>query len=142
MQILSSDPMTSFNSSFSADSDHTSPSHSMSQPEQFSQQEQQQQRETSPLSPGDVGTRSTDGAGKVEDDVLPTQQDVHSREEGAEASELPEAVTPAPRERENHEPGHSQSFSESVGYLSNRWNASSSFTTPSTLGHARDDSFK
>ncbi|POR31327.1 GS homeobox 2 [Tolypocladium paradoxum] len=34
------------------------------------------------------------------------------------------------------------SFSSSVGYLANRWNLGSSFSTPSTLGRGGDDSLK
>lgn len=34
------------------------------------------------------------------------------------------------------------SFASSVGYLANRWNLGSSFSTPSTLGRGRDDSLK
>jgi hypothetical protein len=34
----------------------------------------------------------------------------------------------------------SRSFSGSIGYLSNRWNLASSFSTPSPL--SRDDSFR
>lgn len=36
----------------------------------------------------------------------------------------------------------SQSFSSSVGYLANRWNIGSSFSTPSSLGRGMDESFK
>lgn len=36
----------------------------------------------------------------------------------------------------------SSSMSSSVGYLANRWNLGSSFSTPSTVGRGGDDSFK
>ncbi|KAF7563509.1 hypothetical protein G7046_g632 [Stylonectria norvegica] len=36
----------------------------------------------------------------------------------------------------------SSSLSSSIGYLANRWNLGSSFSTPSTLGRSSDESFK
>lgn len=38
--------------------------------------------------------------------------------------------------------GLASSFSSSVGYLSNRWNHGSSFSTPTTLGRGPDDSLR
>ena len=48
-----------------------------------------------------------------------------------------------PSSQESERDGNpSQSFSASVGYLSNRWNLGSSFSTPSTLGRGPDDSLR
>lgn len=44
------------------------------------------------------------------------------------------------RSQDSEAIGHS--FSSSVGYLANRWNLGSSFSTPSTLGRGGDDSLR
>ncbi|KAK7430851.1 hypothetical protein QQZ08_002640 [Neonectria magnoliae] len=55
----------------------------------------------------------------------------------------PKHDDPSPS-HESHDGSHSlsASMSSSVGYLANRWNLGSSFSTPSTLGRGGDDSFK
>lgn len=70
-------------------------------------------------------------------------RDIQSREE-VHKNERSDAVTPPQKEgsSETSQQQPSQSFSSSVGYLSNRWNPASSFSTPSTLDRRGDDSFK
>ncbi|KAK0735016.1 hypothetical protein B0T26DRAFT_671218 [Lasiosphaeria miniovina] len=126
MQILSSDPMP-FNSSFSTDNGNTSPAQSMSRPE------------TGATSPPPL-----DHAGSSICDDQDRTQDILSYDDANPGFPLLEAVTPAQKTKPADESHQSltRSFSGSVGYLSNRWNMSSSFSSPSALGHGGDDSFK
>lgn len=50
-----------------------------------------------------------------------------------------EEATPPLQESQASSHTASQSFSGPVGYLANRWNLGSSFSTPSTQGSARDE---
>lgn len=131
MQILASDPL-SYNSSFSSDNLHTSPVQSMSQPDRHV---------VSPLHSDPASSTSDEAETTEPPQELPRDA---QRPEVPESSAPKEAATPPQKERpiEERARGLSQSFSSSVGYLSNRWNPASSFTTPSTLGRRGDDSFK
>lgn len=126
MQILSSDPMP-YNSSFSTDNGDTSPAQSMSRPETGA---------TSPPPLDHAGSSTCDGQDRTQDDL--------GCDDANPSLPLPEAVTPAQKTKPADESHQSltRSFSGSVGYLSNRWNMSSSFSSPSTLGQGGDDSFK
>ncbi|KAK0731236.1 hypothetical protein B0H67DRAFT_477236 [Lasiosphaeris hirsuta] len=131
MQILSSDPV-SFDSSFSSDNLHTSPTESMSQLDRSV---------ASPLH-SDPASSTSDEA-EINEPPQETSRDTQHGED-PESSEPREAATPPPKRGyiEERALGLSRSFSSSVGYLSNRWNPASSFTTPSTLGRRGDDFFK
>ncbi|KXX80145.1 Homeobox protein YOX1 [Madurella mycetomatis] len=132
MQILSSDPVP-YNTSFSSEVSNSSPGQNMPLPEQ---------RAISPLNSDPALSPSDKPEGEQE------AQEVQQVPQEAGVWEVRERVggqesaTPAPNERTGAGAGQplSRSFSGSVGYLSNRWNIASSFSTPSQP--ARDDSFR
>lgn len=118
MQILSSDPLP-YTSSGILGSSNTSPFQVLS----FSEPES-----TSPVGSETGRPNSSDEA-----------------EENAAAAARPtvpgnsptQSNEPSPRATESFDDSRpfSQSLPSSVGYLSNRWNTGSSFSSPSTLGH-------
>jgi hypothetical protein len=130
MQILSSDPAAPFNMSPHASSTDVSSSqggHSFAEP-----------RPSSPAH-SDAGfatvERSDANAAPTEDKSGADRP--HSSPNGSAPGSSQEAdITDDSFQL-------SRSFPGAVGYLSNRWNAGSSFSTPSTLGHRiGDDSIK
>ncbi|KAM7223160.1 pah4 homeobox protein encoded by the pah4 protein [Rhypophila decipiens] len=136
MQILSSDPLN-YNSSF--DSEHTSPLQSMSRPEHES---------SPPMRSDHIVTTSSDSPEQRLVRETPQMPREPRREVEADANvQQITSVTPPQKELQTKTPINppqplSQSFPSSVGYLSNRWNSSNSFATPSTLGRPGDDSFR
>ena len=129
MQIISSDPAP-YNTPFSSDNSNTSP----------------EQRVTARPDPDSTSPLRSDTAppcARHEAEKTPQVPRGARNLEGTEArNKEAVAVTPAPKERGIQTPHHSlsRSFSGSVGYLSNRWNQTNSFTTPVSFG--RDDSYK
>ncbi|KAK4160943.1 pah4 homeobox protein encoded by the pah4 protein [Cladorrhinum sp. PSN259] len=128
MQIISSDPAP-YNTSFSSDNSNTSPVQAIiSRPEPDS---------TSPLRPNFAPLILSDEPEKAPEIPIESRplEEMEARKKEAVA------VTPAPKERGIETPHQSlsRSFSGSVGYLSNRWNQTSSFATPVNFG--RDESF-
>ncbi len=131
MQILSSDPPMPY--SFSSDNIETSPNQGSAWPDRSA---------TSPMHTGPArpGT-AADEPGKAED---------ASKEDEPRPDVAKEDVPPTdtqPQRGEILEPSSSQqlsqSFSSVVGYLSNRWNPGSSFSTPpSALGDRGDESLR
>ncbi|OAQ72751.1 homeobox transcription factor [Pochonia chlamydosporia 170] len=69
-----------------------------------------------------IATPRPGGTGHDDDASPPQSQEVPSSQRSQDSEPM------------NH------SFSSSVGYLANRWNLGSSFSTPSTLGRGADDS--
>ncbi|KAK1769706.1 hypothetical protein QBC33DRAFT_531698 [Phialemonium atrogriseum] len=123
MQILSSDPMP-YNSSEALDASNSSPGHRLSLTGRES---------TSPAASDAGHASSSDEAEK------------NAGETGQTMPENSQPNEPSPLGVESSDDSlHlSRSFASSVGYLSNRWNPGSSFSTPSTLGHrAGDDSVR
>ncbi|KAK4231749.1 pah4 homeobox protein encoded by the pah4 protein [Podospora fimiseda] len=128
MQIISSDP-AAYNTSFSSDNSSTSPVQAIilrPEPESTSPL----RSDIAPPFPSDEPEK----AAEMPCESRPVEETQARKQEAV-------AATPAPKERGIETPHHSlsQSFSGSVGYLSNRWNPSSSFATPVNLG--RDESF-
>ncbi|KAK4202522.1 pah4 homeobox protein encoded by the pah4 protein [Triangularia verruculosa] len=123
MQILSSDPAP-YNASFSSDITTTSPVQPVSHPEQ---------EPTSPAQPD----RPVSQAGEEAEPIAEVPREAREWEEPQENAK--ELATPKPRPAHDQSSALSQSFSASVGYLSNRWNAGNSFTTPVNAG--RDEPF-
>ena len=129
MQILSSDP-PAFNSSFSSDNADPLLSSTMSRPE-----------------PGVASPPHSDAPSSHsgdEPEQTPAVPWEARKWDDEEAPEKSVAMTPAQKSQASREtvPGSSQSQSSFVGYLSNRWNNGSSFTTPSTLGRHEGDSVR
>jgi hypothetical protein len=125
MQILSPDGIA-YGASRFLDPTHTSPTHRMSMSGPGL---------TSPASSDSGPEEAARNAGQVVD---------HSAG-GIASHSPPHSDGPSPRDGESGEDSLrlSRSFPGSVGYLANRWNPGSSFSTPSTLGHgAGDDSIK
>ncbi|KAK4672338.1 hypothetical protein QC763_102230 [Podospora pseudopauciseta] len=127
MQILSSDPAP-YNTAFSSDITNTSPLQSLSRPEQ---------EPTSPTQPD----RPVSQAGEEPEPVAEVRRETSKWEEPRDNAK--ELATPAPKPRSAHDQSSalSQSFSASVGYLSNRWNTGNSFTTPAPVTAGRDEPF-
>ncbi|KAK3694935.1 hypothetical protein B0T22DRAFT_87551 [Podospora appendiculata] len=155
MQILSSDAI-SYNSSFSTDIGSTSPAQnlSQSQPEQEQEQErghEQEQRQgqehgsSSPPRSEHSAHSESSSQGRQEAARIKAPQETPRRDE-AEICFPAGLETVTPVQRDGSESGQQQPtqfLPSSVGYLSNRWNPASSFSTPSTLGRAvADESFK
>ncbi|KAK3337449.1 hypothetical protein B0T19DRAFT_72940 [Cercophora scortea] len=154
MQILSSDAV-SYNSSFGTDIGSTSPEQALSQPEQEEGQEQEQQQEQNhdlnhgssspPRSQHSQHSKSSSQGDRETAARIKAPQETPRRDE-AEIRFPAGLETVTPVQRDGSEPAQQQPpqfLSSSVGYLSNRWNPASSFSTPSTLGRAvADESFK
>lgn len=132
MQILSSDPVP-YNSSFSSEVGNSSPGQTMQLPEQ---------RAVSPLNSDPTVSPSDKPEGEQEAQKVQQVPQEAGVWEARERAGGQESATPAPNERTEAEARQSlsRSFSGSVGYLSNRWNIASSFSTPSQP--ARYDSFR
>lgn len=137
MQILSSDPVTYKSSFENAD---TSPLQSMSQPVP-----EQGSSSPSPAERADANSSAEEPTKIQETPQMPRE----ARREVAPEANVGQitSITPPQKEMPTQtpmNPSHSmvQSFSSSVGYLSNRWNQGSAFATPSTLGRPGDDSFR
>ncbi|KAH8890850.1 hypothetical protein GQ53DRAFT_824097 [Thozetella sp. PMI_491] len=132
MQIISSDPPMPY-SSFGSDSVEPSPSHSSAWPTQNPTSPGQSEAAPRPGSADEM--EKTDGRPSGPQPRLDLDKDA-----------TPEAGTP-PQKGSASEPGSSsqglsQSFSSTVGYLANRWNPGSSFSTPSTLGNRGEESIR
>ncbi|OIW35216.1 hypothetical protein CONLIGDRAFT_46069 [Coniochaeta ligniaria NRRL 30616] len=128
MQILSSDPAAPYNTSPNS----SSTDHSPNQGHQYT--------EPRPSSPA----RSDPGVFSFEADANDGQKE--DKASAGRPNHSPNvSATGSSQEVDTTDDSFqlSRSFPGAVGYLSNRWNAASSFSTPSTLGHrAGDDSTK
>jgi metal-dependent amidase/aminoacylase/carboxypeptidase family protein len=93
---------------------------------------------TSSTPPVATSPHLADHVDRVQDGVTENEQVEKSLQEQMAATD--EATTS--QELQQKPRAMSQSFSGSVGYLANRWNLGSSFSTPSTLGRGPDDSLR
>ena len=129
MQIISSDPSIPYHSSINSDGVSTSPNQSTLWPDRIP---------TSPDHPDSTRGNMQEDATSVdrasEDGYpLPEVAENANREAGSSPQQEPSPDTSRQL---------SQSFSSAVGYLSNRWNPGSSFSTPSTIGLRGEDSLR
>ena len=129
MQIISSDPLIPYHSSINSDGASTSPNQSSLWLDRAP---------TSPNHPDPTGVNLKEDSNNVdrasEDGCLLPEMAENANREAA--SSPPQEPSPdASRQL-------SQSFSSAVGYLSNRWNPGSSFSTPSTIGLRGEDSLR
>lgn len=128
MQILSSDPAAPFGSSPNSSSNDRSPN------------QEQSYAEARPSSPA----RSDPGVFSLETDGKDGQNNEVARAVRLSGSPNASAIDSSQEaDRTDDSFQLSRSFPGAVGYLSNRWNTGSSFSTPSTLGRrSGDDSVK
>ncbi|KAB5580588.1 hypothetical protein GE09DRAFT_444640 [Coniochaeta sp. 2T2.1] len=129
MQILSSDPAAPYNSSPNANSTNHSPNHGHSFTEA-------RPSSSARSDPGVFHRETQDDTSGQKDDQANTNPRNQSPNVAATAQSQEADTTTDSFQL-------SRSFPSSVGYLSNRWNTGSSFSTPSTVGHRTvDDSIK
>ncbi len=129
MQIISSDPLIPYHSSINSDGASTSPNQSTLWPDRAP---------TSPNYPDPTRVNLNEDSTSVDrasEDGCPLPEVAENANRGAASSPLQEPSPDASRQL-------SQSFSSAVGYLSNRWNPGSSFSTPSTIGLRGEDSLR
>ena len=123
MQILSSDPAAPYNTSPNASSDDQSPT----QGDSFT--EGARRSSTARSDPGLSRREAADANAAQKDDKASSNR----------SPNLPATVSSQEVDTTDDSLRLSQSFPGAVGYLSNRWNPGSSFSTPSTLGHRTGD---
>ncbi|KAF7543757.1 hypothetical protein G7Z17_g10485 [Cylindrodendrum hubeiense] len=131
MHVISSDPITNI---------------TPSKPEKtFPASDPASSRTTDPLNGSPRPLHQTPSISRSHSDII-TSTPVPASHDGIPRSH-PD-ITPKHEDfspsQESQDGSHSlsRSMSSSVGYLANRWNLGSSFSTPSTIGRGGDDSFR
>jgi hypothetical protein len=140
MQILSSDPIMYGGHSGLAADQHNDETHASAAHAVHTSPASAVPRAHSPV-PSDSGSVTSSEKGDKHDDSPAAASE---RRDAVHASDPVETATPLHKRSEPHDgsSGLVHSFSSSVGYLANRWNSGSSFSTPSSFGPRGDDSFK